>query len=91
MHINFNSVEFLDNLIIVKKWFWKTKYYRYSDILKIENDYDDGSNNIVIILKDGKKIKIPAYLLNKKNAYSLEGEDLIKFLENKTENVLLEK
>jgi hypothetical protein len=91
LHINFNSIEFLEELIVIKKWYWKTKHFRYSEILKVENDYEDGGNNIIIFLKEGKKLKVPAYLLNKKDAYSFEGEDLVEFIETKTEKVLLDK
>jgi magnesium-transporting ATPase (P-type) len=83
LNVTFRSVEFLENVIVVKRWYWKTVYYLYSEISEIKV-YNGDEKNITISLKNGKDFEVPAYILNMSVDYPFFGNDLIEFLKQKT-------
>lgn len=89
LNFNFREIQMTDDFIVVKRWYWKTKYYRYRDVVSAKSYVSQDSVNIE--MNDGSKIRIPQYLMDHQNDIGLWGDAiLVKLREKCGENVRIE-
>jgi hypothetical protein len=90
LQINFRTVEFIGGFLVVKNWYWKTTYYRYTEIVKIEYEIEEDGNRIVIICKNGKNLRIPTYLLDYDADSKKYGTKLAEILKRIKPSIIVE-
>lgn len=94
LNSHFRSIEFGEKLITVKRWYGKTQTFNYFDIKEIIFCGDSVENNeekIQINLKNHQRVKVPAYLFDSLTEFGGTNEDLVKFIQEKTDYSVLVK
>ena len=89
LNFNFREVQLTDDFIVVKRWYWKIKYYRYRDVISVKRYISQECVNIE--MTDGSLIRIPQYLMDGQNDIGLRGDAIFAKLREKCgENVHIE-
>jgi hypothetical protein len=89
LNFNFREIQMTDDFIVVKRWYWKTKYYQYRDVVSADSYL--AQECLIIEMNNGSKIRIPQYLMDRQNDVGLWGDAIFAKLREKCgQNVHIE-